>query len=106
MPAPVFRYDPEVTARLPAVVGGVIHATDVRNGPSPAPLLAAFEAEQAAALARIGSTPLSELSSLAAWRRAFRAFGVDPTGYRSAAEALLRRLSKKGSTPSINAPQI
>jgi DNA/RNA-binding domain of Phe-tRNA-synthetase-like protein len=81
----------------------VIHATDVRNGPSPAPLLAAFEAEQAAALARIGSTPLSELSSLAAWRRAFRAFGVDPTGYRSAAEALLRRLSKQGSIPSINA---
>lgn len=103
MPAPVFRYDPEVTARYPGVVGGVIHATDVRNGPSPAPLLAAFEAEQAAALARIGSTPLSELPSLAAWRRAFRAFGVDPTGYRSAAEALLRRLTKQGSIPSINA---
>jgi len=39
--------------------------------------------------------------SLAAWRRAFRAFGVDPTAYRSAAEALLRRLTKQGSIPSI-----
>ena len=37
-----------------------------------------------------------------AWRRAFRAFGVDPTAYRSAAEALLRRLTKQGSIPSIN----
>ena len=46
--------------------------------------------------------PFSELPSLAAWRRAFRAFGVDPTGYRSAAEALLRRLTKQGSIPSIN----
>ena len=50
-----------------------------------------------------GDTPLSELPTLAAWRRAFRAFGVDPTAYRSAAEALLRRLTKQGSIPSINA---
>ncbi|HSK52370.1 MAG TPA: phenylalanine--tRNA ligase beta subunit-related protein, partial [Clostridia bacterium] len=63
---------------------------------------AAFEAEQAAVLARIGTTPLSELPSVAAWRRAFRAFGVDPTAYRSAAEALLRRLTKQGSIPTIN----
>ena len=42
------------------------------------------------------------MPSLAAWRRAFRAFGTDPTGYRSAAEALLRRLTKQGSIPSIN----
>ena len=54
------------------------------------------------AIARIGEAPLSEMPSLAAWRRAFRAFGVDPTAYRSAAEALLRRLTKQGSIPSIN----
>ena len=34
---------------------------------------------------------------------AIRGFGVDPTQYRSAAEALLRRLSKSGEIPSINA---
>jgi DNA/RNA-binding domain of Phe-tRNA-synthetase-like protein len=100
---PIFAYDPAVTDRFPAIAGGVIVASGVRNGPSPAPLVAAFGAEQAAALARIGTTPLSELPSLAAWRRAFRGFGVDPTAYRSAAEALLRRLTKQGSIPSINA---
>ena len=42
------------------------------------------------------------LPSLAAWRSAFRRFGVNPTKYRSAAEALLRRLTKKGDIPSIN----
>ena len=84
------------------MVGGIIHATGLTNGASPAELVDAFSAEQAAVVARIGSTPLSELRSLAAWRRAFRAFGVDPTGYRSAAEALLRRLTKQGSIPSIN----
>jgi DNA/RNA-binding domain of Phe-tRNA-synthetase-like protein len=90
-----FTYDPEIVARFPTIVG-------VTNGPSSADLVKAFEAEQAALRARIGETPLSELPSLAAWRRAFRAFGVDPTAYRSAAEALLRRLTKQGSIPSIN----
>ena len=97
-----FRYDPAIVARYPAVVGGVLHAEGLTNGPSPAALRDAFRAEQATVLARLGSTPLSEVPSLAAWRRAFRAFGVDPTAYRSAAEALLRRLTKQGSIPSIN----
>ena len=103
MPKVRFAYDPEVAAQFPSVAGGVVHAEGVSNGPSPAGLVAAFEAEQQQALARIGDTPLSELPTLAAWRRAFRAFGVDPTAYRSAAEALLRRLTKQGSIPSINA---
>jgi DNA/RNA-binding domain of Phe-tRNA-synthetase-like protein len=101
-PTPRFEYSADIVERFPSVVGGVIHATGLTNGASPAELVEAFEAEQAAVLDRIGATPLSELPSLAAWRRAFRAFGVDPTGYRSAAEALLRRLTKQGSIPSIN----
>ena len=96
-----FRYDSAIVDRFPAVVGGVLHATGVANGPSSETLTAAFQAEQAAVRARLGDTPLSEVPSLAAWRRAFRAFGVDPTGYRSAAEALLRRLTKQGDIPSI-----
>ena len=98
-----FAYEPEVAARFPTVAGGVIHAVGVSNGPSPAELTEAFRTEQEQVRARIGETPLSELPTLAAWRRAFRAFGVDPTAYRSAAEALLRRLTKQGSIPSINA---
>lgn len=100
--SPIFQYDPAITARFPTIVGGAIHAVGVTNGPSPNELVEAFRAEQATAIARIGDTPLSEVPSLAAWRRAFRAFGVDPTAYRSAAEALLRRLTKQGSIPSIN----
>jgi DNA/RNA-binding domain of Phe-tRNA-synthetase-like protein len=99
----VFSYHPGITARFPTVVGGVVRASGVTNGPSPASLVAAFRTEQVATLARVGDTPLSEIPSLVAWRRAFRAFGVDPTAYRSAAEALLRRLTKQGSIPSINA---
>lgn len=96
-----FRYDPAILERFPGIVGGVIQATGVRNGPTSPGLAEAFAAEQAAVIARIGATPLSEIPSLVAWRRAFRSFGVDPTQYRSAAEALLRRLTKQGSLPSI-----
>jgi DNA/RNA-binding domain of Phe-tRNA-synthetase-like protein len=98
-----FRYDEAVTERFPTIVGGLLHARGVTSGASSEALVEAFRAEQAAVRARIGSTPLSELPTLAAWRRVFRGFGVDPTAYRSAAEALLRRLTKQGSIPSIGA---
>lgn len=97
-----FSYDPAIVARFPDVVGGVIHADGVANGPAPAELTAAFVAEQHAVRERIGATPLSELPTLAAWRAVFRGFDVNPTKYRSAAEALLRRLTKQGELPSIN----
>lgn len=97
-----FRYAPELVARYPTVVGGVILASGLTNGPAPDDLREAFAAEQRAALARIGDTPLSQIPALAAWRGVFRGFGVDPTQYRSAAEALLRRLTKKGEIPSVN----
>jgi DNA/RNA-binding domain of Phe-tRNA-synthetase-like protein len=96
-----FRYEPAILERFPEIVGGVIHATEVTNRPTPQDLAEAFTATQGEVLARLGTTPLSELPSLAAWRRAFRAFGVDPTQYRSAAEGLLRRLTKQGELPSI-----
>jgi DNA/RNA-binding domain of Phe-tRNA-synthetase-like protein len=98
----LFCYDSAVLDRFPTIRGGVILARRLRNGPTPPALAAAFLAEQRATLARLGETPLSEVPSLAAWRRAFSAFGVKPTQYRSAAEALLRRLTKHGDIPSVN----
>ena len=98
----IFQYHPDILARYPSVVGGAILAQHMTNGPTPDDLLAAFQAEQRTTLQRLGDTPLSQVESLAAWRGAFRGFDVDPTQYRSAAEALLRRLAKKGDIPSIN----
>jgi DNA/RNA-binding domain of Phe-tRNA-synthetase-like protein len=98
----VFRYASEIRARYPSVVGGVLLASGLTNGPSPDTLRAEYLAEQEAVRARIGAEPLSQIPSLAAWRGVFRGFGLDPTQYRGAAEALLRRLTKKGEIPSIN----
>jgi DNA/RNA-binding domain of Phe-tRNA-synthetase-like protein len=97
-----FQYDSDILAHYPSVIGGVILARDMTSGPTPKDLQTAFIAEQQTTLERIGTTPLSQVTSLAAWRAVFRSFGVDPTQYRRAAEALLRRLTKKGDIPSIN----
>lgn len=98
----LFQYHPDIIATFPDIVGGMVLARGVRNGPTPEALTAEFKAEQQATLERLGNRPLSEVPSLAAWRAGFRTFGVDPTQYRSAAEALLRRLTKKGDIPDIN----
>jgi DNA/RNA-binding domain of Phe-tRNA-synthetase-like protein len=97
-----FQYQTDILARYPGLVGGVILAQGMSNGPTPESLLVAYQAEQQATLQRIGTTPLSQIPALSAWRSAFRGFNLDPTQYRSASEALLRRLTKKGDIPSIN----
>ncbi len=97
-----FRYSEDILAAFPETRGGVIHVIGLANGETPPQLLARYQTEQERARERIGTRPLSDIASLAAWRRTFSAFGVKPTQYRSAAEALARRLTKQGSIPSIN----
>lgn len=95
-------YDEALLAQFPTTRGGILVAQGVQNGPAPEALAAAFAAEQAAVQERVGGMGLGELPSLAAWRSAYRGFGVEPTKYRCAAEALLRRLTKKGDIPGLN----
>ncbi|MDE0376417.1 MAG: phenylalanine--tRNA ligase beta subunit-related protein [bacterium] len=89
-------------ARFPTIRAGVVHADGLVNGPSPDALRKAFQQQQAVSLDRFRGTPISEVPSIVAWRRTFSAFGVQPTRYRNAAEALIRRLTKAGDIPSIN----
>ena len=49
-----FSYDPAIIDRFPSVVGGVIHAEGVSNGPASSELIAVFAAEQHSARERIG----------------------------------------------------
>lgn len=97
-----FQYDAQIIENYPNLVAGVIVGRGLTNAPTPDALRERYMDEQTAVKARIGATPLSELPTLGAWRRAISAFGVSPTKYRSAAESLLRRLTKKGDIPCIN----
>ena len=97
-----FQYSPQIIENYPNIVGGVIIARGMANQTTSVELRDVYLAEQETVKKRIGNTPLSEIESLSAWRKAISAFGVSPTQYRSAAEALLRRLTKKGDIPIIN----
>ena len=98
-----FSYDPVVTERFPNTRGGVIHVEGLINGKTSEDLTRSYMSAQKATRKELGDTPLSEVASIAAWRRTFSGFGVKPTQYRNAAESLLRRLTKTGHIPSINA---
>jgi DNA/RNA-binding domain of Phe-tRNA-synthetase-like protein len=98
----LFVYDDVIIHRYPGIRAGVVHANGLLNGPSTFEQVSAFETEQRSVLDKLGGVSLGEIPSIAAWRRAFSQFGVKPTQYRNAAEALLRRLTKQGDIPSIN----
>lgn len=97
----MFAYDDAVTRRFPTIRAAVVHATGLANGPSSLRLLDEVQAEARAALQRLHETAISDLPSIAAWRRVFTGFGAKPTQYRNAAEALLRRLAKHDDIPDI-----
>ncbi len=98
----MFAYDDAVVGRYPEIRAGVIRAAGLTNGTSPQELLDEYGAEQRAASGRLEATAIADLPQIAAWRRAFARFGAKPTQHRNAAEALLRRLAKRGDVPGIN----
>ena len=99
---PGFRYSDEVIATFPTTRGGVIQGIGLDNNGSSSSLTELFRAEQARVRGSLVDVALSDLPSISAWRSTFSRFGVKPTQYRSAIEALLRRLTKQGDIPSIN----
>lgn len=98
----MFSYDGAVIEQYPTIHAGVLHATGLANGHGSPGLLEQYQAEQRATSRRLRATPIAELPSISAWRRAFTRFGAKPTQHRNAAEALLRRLDRHGALPSIN----
>lgn len=50
-----------------------------------------------------GATELSQIPGVAAWRVAYRAFGIKRTSYRSAVERLIKRVLAGDAIPRVNA---
>ena len=57
---------------------------------------------EAEASAGLGEAALADLPELAAWRAAYRAFGVKKTSYRSSVERLLKLLARGDGLPRVN----
>jgi len=94
-----FGHSEAIWREYPELVAGVIEASGINGAPSverPVAELATI------AETRLASGPESELPEIKAWRRVFRRMGLEPTQYRCAAEALLRRYRKEGSLPRLH----
>jgi DNA/RNA-binding domain of Phe-tRNA-synthetase-like protein len=72
-----------------------------------APYRSAALAEEAAAEAdcrrRWGGVELSAIPEVAAWRKAYKGFGIKRTSYRSSVERLIKRVTAGQPLPAINA---
>jgi len=97
----LFGYDRAVLDAFPAVRAAVVEVDGVEPDDVGA-LEIEYRTQQSTTAEWLDRTPIADIASIAAWRRAFSRFGVKPTQHRSAVEALLRRLSKQGEVPSIN----
>lgn len=94
----------ELTGTFPDFRVAAVVATDLTIAPSRSPELnAIIEAAEAECRARWSGMELSEIPGIAAWRRAYRAFGIKRTSYRSSVERLVKNALAGRPLPAINA---
>jgi lysyl-tRNA synthetase class 2 len=97
-----FGYSADFLAKFPTVVGAAAFALNIDNTSDETAAEGLLRAQEEAVKATFASTPLSSHPHISSWRSAFSSFGVKPTQYRCAVEALLRHVTKKGTVPHIN----
>jgi DNA/RNA-binding domain of Phe-tRNA-synthetase-like protein len=93
----------EIAPDFPEFAAGVVIATGLRIGKGRPPALAAEIARrEAACREKWGGTELSQIPGIAAWRRAYRQFGIKKTSYRSSVERLVKNVLAGRELPVIN----
>lgn len=98
-----YRVDESIFAAHPHYCRGVLVVRRAINGPSSAALVDLLRGEEASLRTRLQGRTVQDQPEVAAWREAFRAFGVKPSEHRSSIEAMARRVVKPDQLPSINA---
>lgn len=93
----------ELTSHFPQFRVAVVIAEGLTIGERDAALDAQIEEAEAFARARWAGVELSAVPGVAAWRTAYRAFGVKKTSYRSSVERLLKRVLAGERLPRANA---
>ena len=93
----------DLTERFPDFRVAVVIAEGVAIGERDAALDAEIGAAEDRARERWAGVELSAIPGVAAWRSAYRAFGVKKTSYRSSVERLLKRVLAGEALPRVNA---
>jgi DNA/RNA-binding domain of Phe-tRNA-synthetase-like protein len=93
----------DITHAFPAYRVAFVFAEGLRIAPERSPALDALIAErETSARAQWASTELSQIPSVAAWRAAYKAFGIKQTRYRSSVERLVKNVLADRSLARIN----
>jgi DNA/RNA-binding domain of Phe-tRNA-synthetase-like protein len=94
----------EIIKDFPDFRVAVVTAGGIEIEPGrPAELAAIIAEREAACQVAWGGTELSEIPGIAAWRKAYRAFGIKKTSYRSSVERLVKNVLAGRGLPEINA---
>ncbi|TAM54479.1 MAG: hypothetical protein EPN57_05855 [Paraburkholderia sp.] len=94
-----FQHSPELWARFPALVPGVLYAERITAERDVDARVAHY---QSVARSRLEQASEGDWPEVQAWRRAFSQMGLKPTQYRCASESLLRRFRKEGALPRLH----
>ena len=93
----------ELTERFPDFRVALVIAEDLSLGESrSAALQAELEAIEAECRRRWSGVELSAIPGVAAWRSAYKGFGIKKTSYRSSVERLIKRVLAGGALPAVN----
>jgi DNA/RNA-binding domain of Phe-tRNA-synthetase-like protein len=93
----------EIAPTFPEFRVAVLVAVDIEVRPGRSEHLNAFIADcEREARERWAGTELSAIPGVAAWRRAYRAFGIKKTSYRSSVERLMKNVLAGTALPAIN----
>ncbi|MDJ1158635.1 phenylalanine--tRNA ligase beta subunit-related protein [Chelatococcus sp. SYSU_G07232] len=93
----------EIVPRFPAFRVAVVVAEGLTlSGARPPALDAVIEEREAACRRRWQGMELSTIPGIAAWREAYKGFGIRKTSYRSAVERLVKRVLAGERLPVVN----
>jgi DNA/RNA-binding domain of Phe-tRNA-synthetase-like protein len=93
----------EIVDRFPDFRVALVVAEDISvEAVRSAALAAEIAAAETACRARWEGTELSAIPGVAAWRAAYKGFGIKRTSYRSSVERLIKRVLAGGALPEVN----
>ncbi|KAA2242111.1 B3/B4 domain-containing protein [Salinarimonas soli] len=93
----------DLAPRFPAFRVAVVVAENLAiPGERPPALDDTIAEREAACRARWEGTDLSAIPGIAAWREAYKAFGIKRTSYRSSVERLVKRVKAGERLPAVN----
>ena len=94
----------ELTDRFPDFRVALVVAENLSVGEARSALLnGEIEAIEAECRRRWSGVELSAIPGVAAWRSAYKGFGIKRTSYRSSVERLIKRILAGGALPPVNA---